>query len=177
VKLTSDFALLSIKNDRAKLAKHFQVRPASGPCPDELRIPITLTGYISGVWGQDDGTDQEFTVAVTSLRPNLKTGSACRTAAGETLFNMPVAAYMQDTEFGGVFATHWSTIPKHHDPIRLFSEGEVQGQIVALWDEFGSTLALLGHEDVSPQGRNMIREALERVTGTKAPEYLGGAPR
>lgn len=69
--LTSDFAIISVKRDRAKLAKHFESRPSFGPCPDNLRIPINLTGYIDGVSGRDDGIDQEFTVTVTSLTQNL----------------------------------------------------------------------------------------------------------
>lgn len=58
--LTSDFALLSIKGDRTKLATHFEEHP-------NTHIPITIVGYIDGIWGQDDGTDQEFTVTVESL--------------------------------------------------------------------------------------------------------------
>lgn len=48
-----------------------------------------------------------------------------RTLSGETVFGIPVAAYMEHTEFGSKFATHWSTIPKHKNPVRLFSEHDV----------------------------------------------------
>ncbi len=71
IEITSDFAVLSVKNGRAKLAKHFAGMPRSGkPLMDERekrRIPITITGYIEDIWGHDDGIDQEFEVSVTSL--------------------------------------------------------------------------------------------------------------
>lgn len=106
----------------------------------------------------------------------LEVEPASRTMSGEMLFNMLVTAYMQDTEYGGKFATHWSTIPQYHNPIRLFSEDAVHGRTRALWLELGSILALLDEADVSPKARQLIRDALERVTGTKAPQYLGGSP-
>jgi hypothetical protein len=68
MRLTSEFAIISIEGDRSKLAKHFAALPReAGPCPENLRIPITIVGYLDGVWGKDDGIDQEFTVAVTSV--------------------------------------------------------------------------------------------------------------
>lgn len=63
----SDFAILDIKKGRKKLAKHFASTPAFGPCPEELRIPVTIRGYIGDVWGNDDGTSQEFNVTVEKL--------------------------------------------------------------------------------------------------------------
>lgn len=63
MKLTSELAIISIKHDRAKLAKHFNI-------PSNPTIPVTITGFITGVWGRDDGIDQEFTIKVTSLVQN-----------------------------------------------------------------------------------------------------------
>lgn len=40
----------------------FEERPRSGPCPQHLRIPVTIVGYIDYARGADDGTDQEFSV-------------------------------------------------------------------------------------------------------------------
>jgi len=65
--MKSDFAILDVKAGRKGLAKHFVKRPRSGPCPRELRIPVTITGYIVGQWGRDDGTSIEFEVEVTSV--------------------------------------------------------------------------------------------------------------
>ena len=67
MKVTSDFAILDIKIGRSKLAKHFADRPHFGKCPPTLRVPVTITGFIEGVHGSDDGVSQEFTVDVTKL--------------------------------------------------------------------------------------------------------------
>jgi hypothetical protein len=67
MKLTSDFALLSVKDGREELAAHFEDRPRLGPCPGHLRIPVTIVGYIDAPWGADDGIDQEFSVIVEHL--------------------------------------------------------------------------------------------------------------
>ena len=94
--LTSDFALLSIKGDRTKLATHFEEHP-------KTRIPITIVGYIDGIWGQDDGTDQEFTVTVEHLstkKPFVEYTVACITGAGvlPTFDNLPDAIARAKTE-------------------------------------------------------------------------------
>lgn len=65
--IKSRFAILDVEAGRHKLAKHFETRPRLGPCPKDLRIPITITGYIDDVWGHDDGTSQEFGVIVTQV--------------------------------------------------------------------------------------------------------------
>ncbi|MEX2739961.1 hypothetical protein AB3480_00680 [Rhizobium mongolense] len=45
---------------------------------------------------------------------------------GERLFGMTVRAYVAESEFGGGhFATHWSTLPVHRNPVRLFTETDV----------------------------------------------------
>ena len=66
--MRSDFAILDVKSGRKKLAKHFAKAPRIGVCPPKLRVPVTITGYIDGVWGGDDGVSQEFTIAVRSLK-------------------------------------------------------------------------------------------------------------
>lgn len=65
--ISSDFAILDVKKGRKKLKKHFDGRPHMGVCPEELRIPVVIRGYIDGVNGRDDGTSQEFTVIVERL--------------------------------------------------------------------------------------------------------------
>lgn len=71
MKITSDFAILDVKLGRHNLATHFEARPSLGPCPEDLRIPVTIVGYISGQHGRDDGTSIEFSVEVEhiSLKP------------------------------------------------------------------------------------------------------------
>lgn len=96
MKLTSDFALLSIKDGRDELASHFEQRPVSGPCPEHLRIPVTIVGYIESIWGADDGIDQEFSVQVEhlSLKPaQVEYTVACTTGVGvlPTFDNLPEA--------------------------------------------------------------------------------------
>lgn len=67
MKITSDFALLDVKDGRHKLAEHFKGQPTFGPCPPELRIPITIVGYIDRQVSRDDGTSIEFSVQVEHL--------------------------------------------------------------------------------------------------------------
>ncbi|MBC2806572.1 hypothetical protein C3Y94_025820 [Rhizobium ruizarguesonis] len=67
MKITSEFAVLDVKDGRHELHKHFEARPALGPCPDELRIPITITGYIDSSWGTDDGTSIEFSMIIENI--------------------------------------------------------------------------------------------------------------
>lgn len=67
-KFKSDFAILDVKAGRAALAKQFTSRPPLGECPTKLRIPVTITGYIDGIWGGDDGISREFTVVVQSVK-------------------------------------------------------------------------------------------------------------
>lgn len=67
MKLTSDFALLDVKKGRRPLARHFRDRPRMGECPEALRVPVVIHGYIEGVWGGDDGESREFSVVVEKL--------------------------------------------------------------------------------------------------------------
>lgn len=64
----SDFAILDVKAGRAALNRHFARRPRLGTCPPKMRVPVTITGYIDGVWGVDDGVSREFSVTVKSVK-------------------------------------------------------------------------------------------------------------
>jgi hypothetical protein len=66
--MKSTFAILDVTTGRKALAKHFADRPRLGKCPEHLRIPVVISGYIDGQWGDDDGTSIEFGVEVTDLR-------------------------------------------------------------------------------------------------------------
>lgn len=68
LKFTSDFALLDVTKGRKKLEKHFEKRPCIGACPEPMRVPVVITGYIDSVYGRCDGESQEFTVTVTDLK-------------------------------------------------------------------------------------------------------------
>ena len=59
---------MDVKRGRATLAHWFAGCPKIGPCPPEFRIPVTITGYIDGVIGGDDGVSQEFSVRVVELK-------------------------------------------------------------------------------------------------------------
>lgn len=72
MEIKSDFALLDVKAGRGALNKHFAKRPRLGECPPALRIPVTVTGYIDGVWGGDDGVSREFTMVVQSVKPKVR---------------------------------------------------------------------------------------------------------
>lgn len=66
--IKSDFALLDVKAGRGPLNKHFAKRPRLGECPPAMRVPVTITGYIDGVWGEDDSVSREFSVVVQSVK-------------------------------------------------------------------------------------------------------------
>ena len=59
MKLQSDFALLDVKRGRVGLLK------TCGGDHGPARIPVTITGFITGAWGHDDGDSREFQVTVT----------------------------------------------------------------------------------------------------------------
>ena len=59
MRLQSDFTILDVKRGRQKLLKQV------GGIDGEARIPVVITGYITGAWSHDDGTSQEFEVEVT----------------------------------------------------------------------------------------------------------------
>lgn len=66
--IKSNFAILDVKAGRGPLNKHFSKRPRLGKCPAEMRVPVTITGYIDDVWGGDDGVSREFGVVVQSVK-------------------------------------------------------------------------------------------------------------
>lgn len=66
MRLTSGFVLVDVLKGRKELAKHFEV---GGPS-----IPVTITGYIDGTWGHDDGTSQEFQMVVETIAFGLTSG-------------------------------------------------------------------------------------------------------
>lgn len=65
--MKAGFAILDVTAGRKALAKHFAKVPRLGKCPDNLRIPVTITGYLTGQWGNDDGTSIEFSVDVSDV--------------------------------------------------------------------------------------------------------------
>jgi hypothetical protein len=67
MKLKSDFAILDVKAGRGPLTKHFSRRLGRGESREALRIPVTITGYIIDIHGNDDGVSREFNVHVTKV--------------------------------------------------------------------------------------------------------------
>lgn len=57
--IDSKFALLDVEKGRSDLAR----RIAKG----ENRIPVTIRGFITGQWGNDDGISTEFEVECVSV--------------------------------------------------------------------------------------------------------------
>ena len=60
--IKSDFALLDVKAGRVKLRR----RLAKGE-----RIPVHIVATITGEWGNDDGTSQEFEMTVHEIKEGL----------------------------------------------------------------------------------------------------------
>lgn len=65
MKLKSDFALLDVRHGRRQLDKMITKGGKGHDLPE--RIPVVIHGYITGRWGSDDGTSQEFEVQVTKV--------------------------------------------------------------------------------------------------------------
>jgi hypothetical protein len=61
-KIDSEFCLLDVKRGRVALAKRINQATSRGL---KSRIPVTIRGYITDVWGNDDGTSIEFQVEVS----------------------------------------------------------------------------------------------------------------
>lgn len=59
-KITSSFAILDVKEGREALAEHLTANGA-------VRIPVTITGFITETHGDDDGASIEFAVEVSSV--------------------------------------------------------------------------------------------------------------
>ena len=60
MKISANFAMLDVEKGRRSLFRKLGYR---GPKP----IPVTITGYITGALGNDDGISREFEVQVTSV--------------------------------------------------------------------------------------------------------------
>jgi hypothetical protein len=62
--LKSSFALLDVKGGRKALFKALGYTNRSAAAP----IPVTITGFIVGAWGDDDGVSREFQIDVREVR-------------------------------------------------------------------------------------------------------------
>lgn len=58
--IKSNFALLDVKAGRKALFARFKGNP-------QLRVPVTITGFITGSWSDDDGVSREFQVDVEAV--------------------------------------------------------------------------------------------------------------
>lgn len=65
MKLNSTFALLDVMHGRRQLEKKIASDKKAGR---QTRIPVTVTGYITGQWGSDDGTSIEFEIDVKAVK-------------------------------------------------------------------------------------------------------------
>lgn len=68
--ISSTFAILDVQKGRHKLYRHFSSGGYRIPferCPENLRVPVIVTGYLSGIWGADDGKSREFEVHVDKV--------------------------------------------------------------------------------------------------------------
>lgn len=65
MKLKSDFAILDVKAGRSALFKHFTRRLGKGERREP--VPVTITGFIDDIHGNDDGVSREFSVHVTKV--------------------------------------------------------------------------------------------------------------
>ena len=65
-KITSEFAILDVKQGRKALAKRFPQTPYLRSDLDR-RIPVVIHGFIASQWGSDDGMSIEFGVDVTKV--------------------------------------------------------------------------------------------------------------
>ena len=65
--IKSSYAIVDVTTGAQALEKHFKGRPVSGPCPEEFRIPVTLSGYIQYAHGNHDGISQEFSMIVEKI--------------------------------------------------------------------------------------------------------------
>lgn len=59
MRIASEFAMIDVKKGRRELAR--AVRDG------QVRIPVTLVGFITGPYGQDDGMSIEFEVDVKKV--------------------------------------------------------------------------------------------------------------
>jgi hypothetical protein len=69
MKTTSTFAILDVKRGRATLRNLVK--------DHKVKIPVTITGYITGDWSGDDGTSIEFEVQVKSHKLGKPVACEC----------------------------------------------------------------------------------------------------
>ena len=68
MKIESTFALLDVQKGRRKLLSEVGGNGIGKTGqPTGKRIPVTITGFVVGAWGGDDGTSREFQVDVTNV--------------------------------------------------------------------------------------------------------------
>jgi len=71
MKIGSGFAILDVKQGRKGLANLFRVRKprpnGCGDMPVQKPIPVTITGFITDIWGNDDGVSREFEIQVAKV--------------------------------------------------------------------------------------------------------------
>lgn len=60
-KIGIEFAVVSVKAGRHTICKLVGDHRGDG-----VKVPVTLTGYLTYAWGRDDGIDQEFAMDVES---------------------------------------------------------------------------------------------------------------
>lgn len=65
IKITSNFAILDVKEGREALFDEFKDVPRVGP--PTKRIPVTVTGFIIDIYSDDDGVSREFEIEVTDV--------------------------------------------------------------------------------------------------------------
>jgi hypothetical protein len=63
IKISSDFAILDVKNGRVALAKRINRGE---------RVPVTIRGYIDTVHSNDDGTSIEFSLSAVDAVERLR---------------------------------------------------------------------------------------------------------
>lgn len=66
-KIKSGFAALDVKDGRHELAAHFRKTPRGERTHPRDWIPVTITGWITGINSEDDGVSREFEVDVKSV--------------------------------------------------------------------------------------------------------------
>lgn len=67
--IDSNFAILDVKHGRVQLARRVRDMEQLGI---PVRIPVTIRGYITGTWSNDDGTSIEFQIDVASAVERLR---------------------------------------------------------------------------------------------------------
>lgn len=68
IEVSSNFAALDVKRGRHELAAHFRQTPRGELTPRHRWVPVTITGWMTGINSDDDGVSREFQVDVTSVR-------------------------------------------------------------------------------------------------------------